>query len=218
MNIALTSQQKNAVLLSMAALIEGEKMSLLEANKMDVNNCTGDDLAMADRLKVDEAKIKEMILSLQQLVADVDPVGKELYHFTHENGMKITNKTAPFGTVLIIYESRPDVTVEAAGIAFKSGNKILLKGGKESVNSNLLIVDLWHKALADNNISGDWFEYLNYNRTETQEFLQHPTQKVDLIVPRGGENLIAFVKQYATCPVIVSGRGNNFIYVDKDAD
>lgn len=218
MNIALTSQQKNAVLLSMAALIEGEKLALLEANKTDVNNYTGNDLAMADRLKVDEAKIKEMILSLQQLEADVDPVGKELYHFTHENAMKITNKTAPFGTVLIIYESRPDVTVEAAGIAFKSGNKILLKGGKESVNSNLMIVDLWRKALADNNISGDWFEYLNYNRTETQAFLQHPTQKVDLIVPRGGENLIAFVKQYATCPVIVSGRGNNFMYVDKEAD
>lgn len=218
MNIALTSQQKNAVFLSMAALIKGEKSELLKANKTDVENYHGDDLAMMDRLKVDEAKIKEMILSLQQLEADVDPVGKELYHFTHENGLKITNKTAPFGTVLIIYESRPDVTVEAAGIAFKSGNKILLKGGKESVNSNLMIVDLWHKALAENNISGDWFEYLNYNRTETQAFLQHPTQKVDLIVPRGGENLIAFVKQYATCPVIVSGRGNNFIYVDKEAD
>lgn len=218
MNKALTSQQKNAVLLSMAKLIADEKLALLEANKTDVKNYTGDDLAMSDRLKVDEAKIKEMILSLQQLVADVDPVGKELYHFTHENGLKVTNKTAPFGTVLIIYESRPDVTVEAAGIAFKSGNKILLKGGKESVNSNLMIVDLWHKALADTNISGDWFEYLNYSRTKTQEFLQHPTQKVDLIVPRGGENLIAFVKQYATCPVIVSGRGNNFMYVDKEAD
>ena len=218
MNIALTSQQKNAVLLSMAKLIIDEKSVLLEANKKDIKNYAGDDLAMSDRLKVDEAKIEEMILSLQQLAADVDPVGKELYHFTHENGLKITNKTAPFGTVLIIYESRPDVTVEAAGIAFKSGNKILLKGGKESVNSNLKLVDLWQKALAQNNISRDWFEYLNYSRTETQEFLQHPTQKVDLIVPRGGENLIAFVKQYATCPVIVSGRGNNFIYVDEEAD
>ncbi|MDO9274195.1 MAG: glutamate-5-semialdehyde dehydrogenase [Lutibacter sp.] len=218
MNKALTSQQRNAVLLSMAKLIADENLALLEANKTDVKNYTGDDLAMLDRLKVDEAKIKEMILSLHQLVDDVDPVGKELYHFTHENGIKITNKTAPFGTVLIIYESRPDVTVEAAGIAFKSGNKILLKGGKESVNSNLKIVDLWHKALAVNNFSGNWFEYLNYSRSETQAFLQYPTQKVDLIVPRGGENLIAFVKQYATCPVIVSGRGNNFIYVDKEAD
>ncbi|HEY9220531.1 MAG TPA: glutamate-5-semialdehyde dehydrogenase [Lutibacter sp.] len=218
MNISLTSQQKNAVLLSVSKLIAAGKLPLLAANKMDVEKYHGDDLAMLDRLKVDEEKIKEMILSLEQLIEDVDPVGKELYHFTHENGLKITNKTASFGTVLIIYESRPDVTVEAAGIAFKSGNKILLKGGKESVNSNLKIVDLWHKALTENNISTNWVEYLNYNRAETQEFLQHPTQKVDLIVPRGGENLIAFVKQYATCPVIVSGRGNNFIYVDAEAD
>ena len=218
MNITLTSQQKNAVLLSMAKLISEEKSVLLKANKTDIEKYDGEDLAMVERLKVDEEKIQGMILSLEQLVADIDPVGKELYHFTHENGLKITNKTAPFGTILIIYESRPDVTVEAAGIAFKSGNKILLKGGKESVNSNLLIVDLWHKALEENNITGDWFEYLNYNRTETQEFLQHPSKKVDLIVPRGGEKLIAFVKQYATCPVIVSGRGNNFIYVDSEAD
>lgn len=218
MNISLTSQQKNAVLLSVSKLIAAEKSALLAANKMDVEKYHGDDLAMLDRLKVDEEKIKEMILSLEQLIEDADPVGKELYHFTHENGLKITNKTAPFGTVLIIYESRPDVTVEAAGIAFKSGNKILLKGGKESVNSNLKIVDLWHKALVQNNISTNWVEYLNFNRAETQEFLRHPTQKVDLIVPRGGEKLIAFVKQYATCPVIVSGRGNNFIYVDAEAD
>ena len=218
MNITLTSQERNAVLISMAKLIAEEKSVLLEANKTDVKNYSGDDLAMIDRLKVDEKKIKEMILSLEQLVADVDPVGKELYHFNHENGLKITNKTAPFGTVLIIYESRPDVTVEAAGIAFKSGNKILLKGGKESLNSNLKIVDLWHKALAQNEISTEWVAYLNYSRTETQAFLQHPTQKVDLIVPRGGEKLIAFVKQYATCPVIVSGRGNNFIYVDSEAN
>ncbi len=218
MNATLTSQQRNAVLISMEKLIGEEKSALLEANKTDVKNYNGNDLAMVDRLKVDEEKIQEMILSLKQLVADVDPIGKELYHFTHENGLKITNKTAPFGTVLIIYESRPDVTVEAAGIAFKSGNKILLKGGKESVNSNLKIVDLWHKALTQNKISTEWVEYLNYSRTETQSFLQHPTQKVDLIVPRGGEKLIAFVKQYATCPVIVSGRGNNFIYVDAEAD
>ena len=117
MNIALTSQQKNAVLLSMSKLIAAEKLALLQANKTDVAQFHGDDLAMQERLIVDEEKIKEMILSLEQLIEDVDPVGKELYHFAHENGMKITNKTAPFGTVLIIYESRPDVTVEAAGIA-----------------------------------------------------------------------------------------------------
>jgi glutamate-5-semialdehyde dehydrogenase len=214
----LTSAQKNSVLTTMAALIASERAVILKANKIDVENYLGEDIAMYDRLKVDDAKIDGMIVSLQQLIADVDPVGKELYNFTHENGLKMINKTAPFGTVLIIYESRPDVTVEAGGIAFKSGNKILLKGGKESLNSNLKIVELWHKALAENNISTNWVEYLNYNRTETQAFLEHPTQKVDLIVPRGGEKLIAFVKQHATCPVIVSGRGNNFVYVDTEAD
>ena len=132
--------------------------------------------------------------------------------------MKITNKTAAFGTVMIIYESRPDVTVEAGGIAFKSGNKILLKGGKESLLSNLKIVELWHQALKENEVAENWVEYLNYNRAETQAFLEKPTQRVDLIVPRGGEQLIAFVKQHATCPVIVSGRGNNFVFVNREAD
>ncbi len=218
MNKILTIQQRNNVLLTMAQLIASEKKNIMDANKTDVTGYSGNDLAMYDRLKVDEAKIEGMILSLEQLVSDVDPLGKELYHFIHDNGLKITNKTAPFGTVLIIYESRPDVTVEAAGIAFKSGNKILLKGGKESLNSNLKIVALWHKALAKHNIATNWVEYLNYNRTETQAFLERPSQKVDLIVPRGGEKLIAFVKQNARCPVIVSGRGNNFVYVDAEAD
>ncbi len=218
MNTLLTSQQRNDVLTSMAGLIADERTGILTVNKIDVERYDGADLAMVDRLKVDDSKIDGMILSLSQLIADSDPIGKELYYFTHDNGMNIVNKTAPFGTVLIIYESRPDVTVEAAGIAFKSGNKILLKGGKESLNSNLKIVDLWHKALSMNNISTDWVEYMNYNRTETQAFLENPTQRVDLIVPRGGEKLIAFVKQNAQCPVIVSGRGNNFIYVDSDAD
>ncbi|WP_457618742.1 glutamate-5-semialdehyde dehydrogenase [Lutibacter sp.] len=218
MNTTLTLEQRNAVLNSMVQLIANEKTAILKANKTDVVAYNNDDLAMFDRLKVDDEKINGMILSLQQLIADIDPVGKELFHFTHDNGLKITNKSAPFGTVLIIYESRPDVTVEAAGIAFKSGNKILLKGGKESLNSNLKIVELWHKALEENNISTAWVEYLNFSRTETQAFLENPSQKVDLIVPRGGEKLIAFVKQNATCPVIVSGRGNNFVYVDTEAD
>ena len=218
MNTMLTHKQRNAVLNTMAILIAEERASILAINKTDVENYSGEDIAMYDRLKVDDSKVDGMILSLQQLIEDSDPLGKELYNFTHDNGMKIINKTAPFGTVLIIYESRPDVTVEAAGIAFKSGNKILLKGGKESLNSNLKIVELWHKALASHHITTDWVEYLNYNRTETQAFLENPTQKLDLIVPRGGEKLIAFTKQHAKCPVIVSGRGNNFIYVESEAD
>lgn len=218
MSKLLSIEKRNAVLSRMATLLEEERANLKAINKQDLDNYSGADLAMEKRLLVDDAKIDGMILSMQQLASQEDPIGVERFHFVHEKGMKITNKTAAFGTVMIIYESRPDVTVEAGGIAFKSGNKILLKGGKESLLSNLKIVALWHQALKENEISEDWVEYLNYNRSETQAFLEKPTQQVDLIVPRGGEQLIAFVKQHATCPVILSGRGNNFVYVNQEAD
>ncbi|EIA08812.1 glutamate-5-semialdehyde dehydrogenase [Flavobacterium frigoris] len=218
MNIVLSIENRNAVLSRMAVLLEEQRANLKTINQQDLNNYSGDDLAMEKRLLVDDNKIDGMILSLQQLTSQEDPIGQVRFNFTHDNGLKISNKTAAFGTILIIYESRPDVTVEAGGIAFKSGNKILLKGGKESLLSNQKIVTLWHQALKDSDVDTSWVEYLNYDRTETQAFLEKPTQKVDLIVPRGGENLINFVKKHASCPVIVSGRGNNFVYVNKEAD
>lgn len=218
MSTLLSIAKRNAVLSRMATLLEEERANLKAINQQDLDNYSGADLAMEKRLLVDDAKIDGMILSMQQLASQEDPIGVERFHFVHEKGMKITNKTAAFGTVMIIYESRPDVTVEAGGIAFKSGNKILLKGGKESLLSNLKIVALWHQALKENEVDANWVEYLNYNRSETQAFLEKPTHRVDLIVPRGGEQLIAFVKQHATCPVIVSGRGNNFVYVNQEAD
>ncbi|MFH7011416.1 glutamate-5-semialdehyde dehydrogenase [Flavobacterium sp. FlaQc-52] len=218
MNHQLAIEKRNLVLLSMAKLVEQERNQLILTNQADLLAYDGSDLAMEERLKVDDKKIDEMILALNQLAAQEDPVGVERFNFEHDNGIKVINKTAAFGTILIIYESRPDVTIEAGGIAFKSGNKILLKGGKEALQSNLKIVSLWHQALEENQVPKDWVEYLNFNRTETQAFLEKPTQKVDLIVPRGGEKLIEFVKAHATCPVIVSGRGNNFVYVHKEAD
>ncbi|QWX83185.1 glutamate-5-semialdehyde dehydrogenase [Cellulophaga sp. HaHaR_3_176] len=218
MSLTLNIEKRNKVLKRMAELVAFEKEAILSANKKDIENYTGNDLAMADRLKVDDAKVEGMISSLEQLASQTDPLGVERFAFTHENGINVSNKTAPFGTVCIIYESRPDVTIEAAGIAFKSGNKILLKGGKESLQSNLALVSLWHKALEENDCSDEWVTYLQFNREQTQEFLQNPTQKIDLIVPRGGEKLIAFTKKHATCPVIISGRGNNFVYVDAEAD
>ena len=218
MESILSIEQRNNVLLSMARLVSDQQNDILKANEKDLKGNDQLDLAMYDRLKVDQEKINGMVLSLEQLAAQKDPVGIERFHFKHENGLDIYNKTASFGTIMIIYESRPDVTIEAGGIAFKSGNKILLKGGKESLNSNLAIVDLWHKALKENKVSKDWVTYLNYDREETRAYLKQPKQKIDLIIPRGGEKLIAFVKQHATCPVIVSGRGNNFVYVAKEAD
>ena len=218
MKTLLSIEKRNAVLLTMASLLQEERKTIIDINKTDLDAYKGGDISMYDRLKVDDSKVDEMIKSVTHLASQDDPVGVERFSFKHENGMQVYNKTASFGTVLIIYESRPDVTVEAAGIAFKSGNKILLKGGKESTTSNLKIVDLWHQALTENGASTDWVEYLQFDRKETQAFLEKPTQKVDLIVPRGGERLIAFVKQHAMCPVIISGRGNNFVFVEKEAD
>lgn len=218
MNTLLNIETRNAVLLKMAVLLERERAAIIKINKADLEAYKGDDISMYDRLKVDDSKVDDMIASVTHLASQDDPVGVERFAFKHENGMQVYNKTASFGTVLIIYESRPDVTVEAAGIAFKSGNKILLKGGKESLKSNLKIVELWHEALKSTGTSTEWVEYLQFDRAETQAFLEKPSQRVDLIVPRGGEKLIAFVKQHATCPVIISGRGNNFVYVHPEAD
>ena len=218
MNTLLSLETRNNVLLTMATLLDTEREAIISVNKKDINAYKGTDISMLDRLKVNNAKVDEMIIAAKHLASQEDPVGVERFSFKHENGMQVYNKTASFGTILIIYESRPDVTVEAAGIAFKSGNKIVLKGGKESLHSNLKITELWHKALKQNNASSDWVTYLQFNRIETQKFLEKPTQKVDLIVPRGGEKLIDFVKKHASCPVIISGRGNNFVFVHSEAD
>lgn len=218
MNTLLSIATRNNVLLTMAELLDQERAAIISINKKDLEAYKGEDISMFDRLKVNDTKVDEMIHAAKHLASQEDPVGVERFTFKHDNGMQVYNKTASFGSVLIIYESRPDVTVEAAGIAFKSGNKILLKGGKESLRSNLKIVELWHIALQKHGADTAWVTYLEFNRTETQQFLEKPTQKIDLIVPRGGERLIAFVKKHATCPVIISGRGNNFLYVHKEAN
>lgn len=202
----------------MIKIIDRERRSILVANKKDLEAFDKDDQALYDRLVVNDVKIDGMITAIQEVKAQEDPVGNEISDLTLESGLRITNKTAPFGTILIIYESRPDVTIEAAVLAFKASNKILLKGGKEALNSNLILEKCWHEALEENGLSKDWIRLLHLKREETQEFLKNPPEKIDLIVPRGGERLIKFVKDNASCAVLISGRGNNFLYVAKDAD
>ena len=159
-----------------------------------------------------------MIQAIKEVRDQEDPVSQEISNTTLDSGLKIINKTAPFGTIMIIYESRPDVTIEAAVLAFKANNKILLKGGKEAHHSNVVLVDCWKQALRENDLDESWITMLQMNREETQAFLKNPDQPLDLIVPRGGERLIGFVKEHAKCAVLVSGRGNNFLYVHPKAD
>lgn len=214
----LNTNKKNAVLDSMMKIIDSQRDEIIEANKKDLEAFDRDDQALYDRLVVDNAKVDGMIQAIKEVKEQEDPVGNEISNITLDSGLNIINKTDPFGTILIIYESRPDVTIEAAVLAFKANNKILLKGGKEANESNMKLVECWHKALAENGLDKDWITLMQMNRQETQSFLMNPSQKLDLIVPRGGERLIDFVKQYAKCAVLISGRGNNFLYVARDAD
>lgn len=202
----------------MSRLLEQNRSGLLEANQRDLETGNQDDLTMYDRLKIDDRKLIAMIQSLEETKALPDPVGIEKYHYHHPQGMEIYNRSAPFGTILIIYESRPDVTVEAAALAFKAGNKILLKGGKEARNSNRFLVNLWHQALAECGLDSSFIHYLDYSREQTFDLLKSSAGKIDLVVPRGGDQLIEMVKTHSSAPVLVSGRGNNFIYIHHEAD
>src|SRR5690554_5357160 len=214
----INEKLKNQVLESMMTIIDKNRNELLNANKRDLDAFKRDDQALYDRLVVDDSKIDGMIKAISEVKNQEDPVNQKISSTKLESGLKIINKTAPFGTIMIIYESRPDVTIEAAVLAFKANNKILLKGGKEAYNSNKILVKFWHEALQDNGLEPDWIKMLELNREETRAFLKKPSEPIDLIVPRGGERLIQFVKENATGAVLVSGRGNNFLYIAEDAD
>ncbi len=214
----INTDTKNNVLKSMMRILDEKREDIIKANKEDLEAFGENEGAMYDRLIVDDKKVDGMIQSVKEVMQQEDPVGQVIEHRRLDTGLDITNKTAPFGNIMIIYESRPDVTIEAAVLAFKANNKIFLKGGKEAIKSNEILEKCWHEALEENNLSKDWIKLLHLDRTQTQEFLKNPPEQLDLIVPRGGERLIGFVKEHATGAVLVSGRGNNFLYVSKNAD
>ena len=209
---------KNTVLKTLVGLLSKNEQQIINANQEDISACSDNDVSLFDRLKVDEKKVQTMIDAVNQTIDLEDPEGKVLSHFSHENGMSVENKTVPFGNILIIYESRPDVTIEAVTTAFKAGNKILLKGGKEAKKTNLVLVGLWQEALSINGLDKNYVTYLDLNREETQSLIAKNDNQIDLIIPRGGEGLINFVKQNTDTPIIISGRGNNFLYIDKDSN
>ena len=214
----MNSNSRNNILESLARLLDENRSGIVEANRLDVAACPPDDAVILDRLKVNEAKVDSMISSVRNVIAAHDPVGQVISANTKQDGLRIENRKVPFGTILIIYEARPDVSVEAAIIALKAGNKILLKGGKEARNTNLFLANLWRLALKENKADIDFVRYLDISREETQKLIRGETENFDLVIPRGGEVLIDFVLKNSNAPVIVSGRGNNFLYIDSEAD
>lgn len=213
-----STDTKNKALRDLALLIIENKSEIIAQNKIDLESAGNIDPTLIDRLKVDGKKVDGMAASVKDVITHQDPQGKILHEYQHPNGMLVQNKVVPFGNILIIYESRPDVTIEAAITAFKGGNKILLKGGKESKNSNKFLVSLWHKALEKNGIPTNFVTYLDINREETQKLLKENTHNLDLIIPRGGEGLINYIRSTTSVPLIISGRGNNFVYIHDKCD
>jgi glutamate-5-semialdehyde dehydrogenase len=181
----IPTDKKNKVLVALSRLLSENKKDILDANKRDVSSCHDIDDSMFDRLKINEDKILGMIASVNKTIELKDPEGEVLYSYEHENGMRVANKSVAFGKILIIYESRPDVTIEASILAFKSGNKVLLKGGKESKETNKVLVNLWKTALSENDFDEDFVSYLDMNREETQNLIKNNSHNVDMIIPRG---------------------------------
>lgn len=206
------------ILRSLMRLLAENRQAILEANKLDIDACPPDDAVIYDRLKVDDVKVDKMIASVESVIALPTVVGTVISSHVREDGLRIENRRVPFGTILIIFEARPDVCIEAAIIALKAGNRILLKGGKEARNTNLVLARLWRKALEEHRADAATVRYLDISREETRALIAGETEKFDLVIPRGGEALIDFAVRNSKAPVLISGRGNNFLYIDEEAD
>ena len=218
----LTTEKKNGCLLAMADAIEKESARIKEANAkdMEIGATSGLSLAMLDRLKLDDKRISAMAKGLREVAALPDPVGRVLEERVRPNGLKLKKVAVPIGVIVIIYESRPNVTADAAGLCFKSGNATILRGGKEAMNSNRVIVQIMLEAAK--NYLPEFPEYAiqvvqTTDRQAINELLSL-TQYVDLCIPRGGEGLIRAVAECSKVPVIKHYKGVCHIYVHSKAN
>jgi len=216
----LPAENKNNALQKMATSLEESKDKILSANTKDVEaaNKRGLKLALVDRLALDEPKLKEMARCLREVAELPDPVGSIVSTSMRPNGLMIGQMRVPLGVVGVIYESRPNVTSDAAGICIKSGNAIILRGGSDAIGSNLAIVEALKTALTDTGVPSDAIQIISsMERSIVEEFMQM-RDYVDVLIPRGGADLIRTVVEKASIPVIETGTGNCHIYVEEDAD
>ena len=210
----LSSEQKNALLLAIADAVESHEKDILAANRADIEH-SGLEGAMRDRLLLTTARIKDMARGVRDVAALPDPVGETLAEWTKENGLRIRKVRVPLGVVGIIYESRPNVTVDTAVLALKTGNAIVLRGGKEAARSNQRLVEIMS---AVPGVPEGAIELLDSGTRHTVHELVKARGLVDVIIPRGGPGLITFVTENSTVPVIETGAGNCHIFVDASAD
>ncbi len=217
---ALTGNQKNIALRQVAEALIAHQAEILEANAVDIANgeAKGMHQGLLDRLRLTEVRIAAMSEGLQQIAALPDPVGEIMETFDRPNGLFISKVRVPLGVIGIIYESRPNVTADAFGLCFKTGNAVILKGGTDALNSNRAITNVIRAALRGCGLTSDAIQLIDStDRAVTSAFMRL-NRYVDVLIPRGGAGLIRAVVENSTIPVIETGTGNCHIYVDKFAD
>jgi len=208
----LSTKEKNAILLAIADALESREGRILAANAEDIQNSSLEG-AMRDRLQLTSARIKEMAQGVREVAALADPIGETLAEWTKSNGLKIRKVRVPLGVIGIIYESRPNVTVDTAVLALKTGNAIVLRGGKEATRSNACLVEIM---TAVTGVPEGAIELLDSSTRETVHGLIKARGLVDVIIPRGGAGLINFVTENSAVPVIETGAGNCHIFEMAD--
>ncbi len=216
----LSAEAKNTALCRMASALEANAEKILAANKVDVEaaKAKGVKAAMLDRLALDKKKIQAMASDMREVSALPDPIGTILSTWKRPNGLIISQVRVPLGVVGVIYESRPNVTSDSAGICVKSGNAVILRGGSDSLNSNVAIGDVLRDALTATAVPVDAVQVVNSPDRKVAEELMRMRQYIDVLIPRGGADLIKTVVETSRIPVIETGTGNCHIYVEEDAD
>ena len=215
----LSTEIKNKALLSMADALEKNIESILIANKKDVETAkTNLKPALLDRLKLNKSRIKKMARCLREVSSLQDPIGQIVKTWIRPNGLIVGQIRVPLGVVGVIYESRPDVTSDAAGICLKSGNAVILRGGSDAINSNVAIGNILSEAASSSGIPQAAIQVIRTTERSTAIELMQLREYVDVLIPRGGAGLIRAVIKNAKVPVIETGIGNCHIYVDEDAD
>jgi glutamate-5-semialdehyde dehydrogenase len=216
----LSSNEKNRCLQAIADTLENEKDNILKANEKDINKGIKKGLspAMIDRLKLSEERIKTMANGLRELTKLEDPVGHTISTTIRPNGLEIKKVSVPIGTIAIIYESRPNVTVDAAGLCLKSGNAVILRGGSESIHSNIALAHCITRACISCRLDKGVVQLLPWTDREAVSILLKMDNYIDLVIPRGGEQLIRKVVSESTIPVIKHYKGVCNIYIDDKCD
>jgi glutamate-5-semialdehyde dehydrogenase len=216
----LSPESKNSALCGMADALEVNAEKILAANKADVEaaRTKGVKAALLDRLALDPKKVQTMAKELREVSALPDPIGSILSTWTRPNGLIISQVRVPLGVVGVIYESRPNVTSDSAGICIKSGNSVILRGGSDALNSNIAIGEVLREALASTNVPVDAIQVVPSPDRKVAEELMGMREYIDVLIPRGGADLIKTVVEKSRIPVIETGTGNCHVYVEEDAD